>query len=200
LAQLAIFALDEYVGVPPEDRRTCANLIRRTVVEAWGVPPPQFRHLSSLEAEAIAGVGAYEQRIRAIGGLDLVILGLGRNVHVGFNEPGSADDSLGRVLDLDAASVEANRKWFGGDYAPAKGVTVGIRTILSARQILLLAFGPEKTDAVAKMVEGPPGAACPASWLQRHSQVHVFLDQPAAAGLTTNVSPLSQASGGFSDS
>jgi len=184
LARLTIFALDEYVGVPAENPRTCANLIRRTVVEAWRVPERQFHHLSSLPAEATAGVAAYEERIRAMGGLDVVVLGLGRNGHVGFNEPGSDRYSVGRVLKLDPPSVEANRNWFAGDHAPAQGVTVGISTILSARQILLLAFGPEKADAVTGMIEGAPGEKCPASWLQRHAQVQVFLDAAAAAQLS----------------
>jgi glucosamine-6-phosphate deaminase len=185
LSRLTIFALDEYVGVPAENPRTCANLIRRTVVEAWRIPERQFHHLSSLSAEATAGVAAYEERIRAMGGLDVVVLGLGRNGHVGFNEPGSARDSVGRVVMLDRPSVEANRNWFAGAYAPAQGVTVGISTILSARQILLLAFGREKAEAVTAMVEGPPGEKCPASWLQGHTQAQVFLDAAAAAQLST---------------
>jgi glucosamine-6-phosphate deaminase len=183
LRRLHIFALDEYVGVPPADPRNCANLIRRTVVDAWGIPASQFHHLISSESEARAGIADYEMEIRKLGGLDLLVLGLGRNGHIGFNEPGSALDSVGRVLDLDAASVEANRQWFGGDYAPSKGVTIGISTILSARQILLLAFGAEKATAVAAMIEGSQSATCPASWLQHHSNTHVFLDVPAASNL-----------------
>lgn len=183
LSRLHIFALDEYVGVPAADSRNCANLIRRTVVEAWGISADHFHHLISTEAEARAGIADYEQQIRKPGGLDLLVLGLGRNGHVGFNEPGSALDSVGRVLDLDAASVEANRQWFGGDYAPSTGVTIGISTVLLAREILLLAFGTEKAAAVAAMIEGPQCAECPASWLQRHANVHVYLDLPAAAKL-----------------
>ena len=194
LAHLTIFALDEYVGVPPADPRTCANLIRRSVIEPWGIPARQFHHLSSLETEAKAGIEAYERRIRTMGGLDLLILGLGRNGHVGFNEPGSTPDSVGRVLDLDPISVEANRTWFGGDYAPSRGVTVGVSTILSARQILLLAFGPEKTDAVTDMVDGVPREECPASWLQNHPQADLFLDPIAAARLSSEKERAARAS------
>ncbi len=183
LAHLQVFALDEYVGVPREEPRNCANLIRRTAVEPWGVPPDRYFNVSSLEAEALASVTAHERRIEAEGGLDVIVLGLGQNGHLGFNEPGSAEDSSARVLELETISIEANRKWFGGDYAPAKGVTVGMKTILAARRVLVLAYGAHKTAAVKAMVEGVRSPACPASLLQRHPDVTLFLDPAAAAGL-----------------
>jgi len=139
LAHLNIFALDEYVGVPPDEARNCANLIRRTAVEPWGVPVHQYFSISSLEADALASVQAHEKRINEAGGVDVIVLGLGQNGHLGFNEPGSAEDSGARVLDLDPLSVEANRKWFGGDYAPGRGATVGLKTILAARRVLSMA-------------------------------------------------------------
>src|SRR6185295_11646613 len=110
LAQLAVFALDEYVGVPLDEPRNCANLLRRSVVEAWRIPPSQFFTISSVEKDARATVREQERRIAELGGLDAIVLGLGQNGHLGFNEPGSAEDSIGRVLPLESVSVEANRK------------------------------------------------------------------------------------------
>lgn len=184
LAHLTVFALDEYVGVPLDEPRNCANLLRRTVSEAWGIPPDCFHAVSSQEHDALSSVIEHERRIAAAGGLDVLVLGLGQNGHLGFNEPGSAEDSTGRVLDLEPISVAANRKWFGGDYAPAKGVTVGMKTILAARRILILAFGAHKSAAVREMVEGPRGSHCPASFLQGHPDTRVFLDEAAAAELS----------------
>ena len=181
LRHLKVFALDEYVGVPPEDPRNCANLLRRTVVEAWGIPAANYQHFSTREAEAGRQVAEYEQRITEAGGLDVVILGLGRNGHLGFNEPGSDRDCPGGLMDLDPISVTANREWFRGDHAPSKGITVGIRTILAARAILLLAFGDGKAGAVRAMIEQTPNAACPASWLQGHPDTRAYVDEPAAA-------------------
>ena len=112
-----------------------------------------------------------------------MILGLGQNGHLGFNEPGSAENSTARVLELDAISVEANRTWFGGDYAPARGVTVGMKTILAARRILLLAYGPHKAAAAEMMIRGPRTPKCPASLLQGHPQVEIILDHAAAQRL-----------------
>ena len=183
LSHLNVFALDEYVGVPLEEPRNCANLMLRTVGQAWGIPSTQFHVVSSLQKDALACVQAHERRIQDAGGLDVLILGLGQNGHLGFNEPGSVEDSVGRLLDLEPVSVEANRLWFGGDYAPNQGVTVGLKTILAARHILILAFGPHKKAAVVGMVEGPRGPHSPASFLQGRPAVHAFLDEAAAAGL-----------------
>lgn len=138
--------------------------------------------LRSEEPGAEAAVIAHEERIVSGGGLDAIILGLGRNGHLGFNEPGSEETSTARVLDLDAISIRANGEWFGGAYAPAHGATVGLSTILSARRVMLLAFGAAKADAVRAMRSGPRSTACPASFLQGHPDVHIFLDE-AAAGL-----------------
>jgi glucosamine-6-phosphate deaminase len=184
LSHLDVFALDEYVGVPLEEPRNCANLLRRSVAETWRIPPVQFHVVSSLEKDALASVREHEQRIAEVGGLDVIVLGLGQNGHLGFNEPGSAEDSVGRMLELEPVSIEANRKWFGGDFAPAKGVTVGLKTILAARHVLIMAYGSHKTAAVKAMIEGPRGAHCPASLLQGHPETMVFVDQAAAAGLS----------------
>ncbi len=185
LSHLNVFVLDEYVGVPFDEPRNCANLLRQKVAEAWNIPPTQFFTISSLEAQALTSVQMHERRVAQAGGLDLIVLGLGQNGHLGFNEPGSAEDSGARVLDLESISVAANRKWFGGDYAPSKGVSAGLRTILAARHVLLMAYGPHKTAAVKAMVEGPRCERCSASFLQGHPDARVFLDEAAAAGLKT---------------
>jgi len=183
LSHLNVFALDEYVGVPLDEPRNCANLMRRCVQQAWGIPSTQFHTVSSQEADALASVQEHERKIDKAGGLDVIILGLGQNGHLGFNEPGSAEDSRGRLLDLEMISIEANRQWFGGDYAPAKGVTVGLKTILAARHVLIMAYGSHKMAPVKAMVEGPRGPQCPASLLQGHPDTRVFLDDAAAANL-----------------
>lgn len=182
LAHLNIFALDEYVGVPADEPRNCANLIRRTAVQPWGVPESRYFTVSSDAAHARASIETHEQRIQAAGGLDVLVLGLGQNGHLGFNEPGSAGDSAARVLALEPVSVAANRLWFGGDYAPAHGATVGLRTILAARRILILAYGAHKRAAVSAMLKGPRTPACPASLLQDHPETTLFLDEAAAGG------------------
>ena len=182
LSHLNVFALDEYVGVPLAEPRNCANLLRRSVSEAWGIQ--QFFTVSSLESDALGSVREHEQRIAKSGGLDVIVLGLGQNGHLGFNEPGSAEDSPGRLVHLDAVSIAANRKWFGDGYAPSLGVSVGLKTILGARRILLMAYGSHKVTPVKAMVEGPRTDQCPASFLQGHPNARVFLENAATAGLS----------------
>ena len=97
--------------------------------------------------------------IRLAGGLDVLVLGLGKNAHIGFNEPGSDADSIGRVLPLTPTSIDANREWFGDEHAPDMGVTTGMKTLLEAKTILLLAFGAAKSTAVEAMLDGPPTPA-----------------------------------------
>jgi len=184
LSHLNVFALDEYVGVPLEEPRNCANLLKRSVGVAWGIPSAQFHVVSSIEQDALASVREHERRITEAGGLDVIVLGLGQNGHLGFNEPGSAEDSGGRLLALETISIEANRSWFGGDYAPSKGVTVGMRTILSAKKVLIMAYGAHKIGAVTAMVEGERSDGCPASLLQGHEDTWVFVEQVAASKLS----------------
>jgi glucosamine-6-phosphate deaminase len=183
MKRLKIFMLDEYLGVPMAEERNCGNLLRRSVVEPWGIPTDNYFRVTSVPSDALESVRLHERRIQDAGGLDVIILGLGQNGHLGFNEPGSAEESLGRLVDLQPISIEANRKWFDGDYAPNQGVTVGLRTILGARHVLVLAYGPHKAKAVAAMVEGPRSSECPASFLQGHPDANLFLDMDAAAGL-----------------
>src|SRR5262245_10154313 len=114
VGHLHVFALDEYVGVPPEDSRTCANLLRRAVAEAWGIPADRFHALSSRPDDALAGIRVHEERLTGLGGIDVLVLGLGVNGHLGFNEPGSAPDSPGRVVPLQPVSIAANARWFRG--------------------------------------------------------------------------------------
>jgi glucosamine-6-phosphate deaminase len=184
LSHLNVYALDEYVGVPLAEPRNCANLLRRSVSEAWGIPSPQFFTITSLERDALESVRQHEQRIAELGDLDVIVLGLGQNGHLGFNEPGSAEDSSGRLVHLDPISVEANRKWFGADYAPSLGVTVGLKTILGTRHKIIMAYGSNKVAAVEAMIEGPRTAGCPASFLQNHPDARVFLDSASSVTLS----------------
>jgi glucosamine-6-phosphate deaminase len=183
VSRLTVFTLDEYLGVPVEHPGTCANLLRREVADAWCVPAERFHWLSSRAEEAPAGIAEHERKLAAAGGIDAVVLGLGKNGHLGFNEPGSPMDAPGRVLGLTPTSVAANAEWFGGAYVPAHGVTLGLGTLLAARRVLLVAFGPAKAEAVYGTVVATPNEACPGSWLQGHLEAHLFLDDAAAARL-----------------
>ncbi|MDV3220529.1 glucosamine-6-phosphate deaminase [Intrasporangium sp.] len=180
-------ALDEYVGLPQGHPQSYRSILVREVGERLGVPPDRLEvpdgsgdTLEELETAA----AAFERRIAALGGIDLQILGIGANGHLGFNEPGSALASRTRVKRLSDRTREDNARFFSGfDAVPTHSVTQGLGTILEARTLLLLATGEAKARAVAAAVEGPLTSSCPASVLQWHPDVVVVLDEAAAAGL-----------------
>lgn len=179
-SRAAFAVLDEYAGLAPGDRRSLTAWLRKELLDPIGVAPSSLLAFDSQGAADREGA-RMEAAIAARGSIDLAIVGLGPNGHLGFNEPGSTADSAARLLDLDTTSIEANRAWFGGDYAPRQGATVGLRTILGSRRVLLLAFGAAKANAVRAMINGPGATSCPASFLQSHPDAHVFLDEAAAA-------------------
>lgn len=121
--------------------------------------------------------------IKGAGGIDLRVLGIGRNGHIGFNEPGARFDSRTRVVRLAESTRRVNAEDFEGDRAPEKAITVGMGTILESKKILMLASGENKAAAVAEAVEGPITDDVPASVLQRHPNVTLLLDQEAASRL-----------------
>lgn len=123
LSYLNDFALDEYVGVPMEEPRNCANLIRRNMIEPRGNPEAQYHPVRSLEAEAGRSIRQREMIIRLAGGLDVLVLD--KNKNIGFNEPGSDADLIDRVLPLAPTSIDANREWFGDEHAPDMGLQPG---------------------------------------------------------------------------
>jgi len=127
----------------------------------------------------------YEGAIRAAGNIDLQVLGIGRDGHIGFNEPTSSLASRTRIKTLTAQTRRDNAKFFDSEAnVPHHVITMGIGTIMESRQIMLLAFGEQKAHAVAHAVEGPVTAMCPASVLQLHPVVKIFLDEAAASRLT----------------
>jgi glucosamine-6-phosphate deaminase len=125
----------------------------------------------------------YEREIRAAGGVDLCVLGIGRNGHIGFNEPGAPFDSRTRVVRLAETTRRVNATDFEGERAPERAISVGMRTICDSREVLLLASGANKAGAVAAAVCGEVSEAVPASALRRHPNVVFLLDRDAASAL-----------------
>lgn len=178
------FALDEYVGIAPEHPESYASVIRREVVEPLGLDPALV-HVPDGDPERIAVSGEeYERAIEAAGGVDLQILGIGTDGHLGFNEPGSSFASRTRVKTLTAQTRRDNARFFPSlDDVPRHCITQGLGTILRARHLVLLAFGAGKAAAVAGAVEGPLTASLPASAIQLHPHATVVVDEAAASQL-----------------
>lgn len=184
LSRVRGFALDEYLGLPPDHPESYAAVIAREVVEPLGLDPALVR-VPGDDGGVVETAGArYEEAIRATGGVDLQILGIGRTGHIGFNEPGSSLASRTRVKTLTDATRVDNARFFDTiDDVPRHCLTQGLGTILDARELVLLAFGEAKAEAVAGAVEGPVSASLPGSVIQLHPEVTVLVDEAAASRL-----------------
>lgn len=184
LRRVRAFALDEYVGLDPAHPESYRSVIQREVVEPLGLDPARV-HVPDGALDRIAESGeAYEAAIDAAGGVDLQLLGIGTDGHIGFNEPGSSFASRTRVKTLTAQTRHDNARFFASvDDVPRHCITQGLGTILRARHLVLLAFGEGKAAAVAGAVEGPLTASLPASAIQLHPRTTVVVDEPAASQL-----------------
>ena len=182
-AGVRCFLLDEYVGLPPGHPETYRETIFRELTDALGIAREQ---VAGPDAADPRHAGArYEEAIRAAGGIDLQVLGIGSDGHLAFNEPGSSLASATRIKTLTDRTRSDNARFFGSvDAVPRHVLTQGLGTILRAGHLMLLASGERKAAAVAAAVEGPLSASCPASVLQLHPHATVLLDDAAASGLS----------------
>lgn len=184
LGEMRSFNLDEYVGLAPSHPQSYHAYMQRHLIGPAGLDPERLRLPRGDAADPEAEAARYEAEIAAAGGIELQLLGIGANGHIGFNEPSSSLASPCRVKTLTRATRAANARFFGpGEEVPRFAITMGIATILRSRHALLLAVGAAKAEAVAAMVEGPLSARCPASALQMHPRATVVLDPEAAARL-----------------
>lgn len=185
ISRLRCFALDEYVGLSPDHPASYHSTIRNTVVVPLGLDPDLVAVPPGSFDNVLRAGDDYEARIERAGGVDIQILGLGSNGHIGFNEPGSSLASLTRVKTLTEQTRVDNARFFDSlEDVPTHCVTQGIGTILRAKRIFLFAFGATKSEALARAVEGPVSSACPGSAIQLHPRVTVLADQEAASGLS----------------
>jgi glucosamine-6-phosphate deaminase len=181
VSQIQGFALDEYVGIEKTHPESYYSIINKHVTIPLGLNP-ELVHTPNGDLSTIETAGIeYDAAIKAAGGVDLQILGIGTDGHIGFNEPGSSLVSRTRIKTLTAQTREDNARFFASiDEVPKHCITQGIGTILEARHLLLLAFGENKAEAVAQSLEGGISSFWPASALQLHAHVSVFVDNSAA--------------------
>ena len=178
-AQTMSFNLDEYIGLPKGHEASFGAYMQRHLFDHVDLQAGRGM-LPIVEGDIDTACRNYEAVIARAGGIDLQVLGIGRNGHIGFNEPGSAFDSRTRAVALTPSTREANKGDFPqGESVPPSAVTMGIGTILDAREILLVAIGASKADALRAAFEAAPSPECPASALQGHARVLVFCDEAA---------------------
>ena len=184
-SQVRTFNLDEYLDLSADHPRSYRRFMREHLFDGVNVPAERI-HFPPAEGDDLdQRCRAYEDQIRAAGGIDIQLLGIGRNGHIGFNEPTSSLRSRTGVRTLTQRTVEDNARFFEpGEPQPTMAATMGIGTILDARQILLQATGDVKAEAIRATVEGPVSSFFPASALQLHEEVTAFIDPDASRLLT----------------
>jgi glucosamine-6-phosphate deaminase len=184
-AQVRTFNLDEFLGLPARDPHSYRSFMRRHLFAHVNLPPRNIQFLNGSTRDVDRECVRYERAIRRAGGLDLQILGLGANGHIGFNEPGDALNAHTHRTRLRAATRQANAPLFNGrlNTVPREALSMGMATILYSRRIVLLATGAEKARCVERMLRGPVTPRLPASFLQLHRGAEVWLDRAAASRL-----------------
>lgn len=186
------FNLDEYFPMNPQALQSYVRYMNENLFDHIDIPRQNIHVPDGTLAkkDVPAYCAAYDQKIADHGGLDLLILGIGKTGHIGFNEPGSGLNSPTRLISLDSLTIlDAASDFFGEENVPKNAITMGVKTIMQAKRIFLMAWGEGKGKIIQKAVETPENDNIPATYLQRHSNATIILDEAAASGLTRMKTP-----------
>jgi len=183
-ARVTTFNLDEFVGLHADHAQSFRRWTRENLFAHVDFDATRT-HFPDVDARDLAAASrAYEDAIRAAGGIDLQILGIGRNGHIGFNEPGSARDSCTRAVELHPWTREDAAAAFGAlELVPQRAVTMGVATILAARRLRVIALGVKKAGIVRETLRARQDSSLPSTWLRDHGDVRLYLDREAASAL-----------------
>ena len=174
--------LDEYKGLPRTNDQSYYYFMHQHLFDRVNIDPERTNVPNGMEPDAEKECGRYEELIRSLGGVDLQLLGLGHNGHIGFNEPGEAFEKETHCVDLTESTIEANKRFFASaDDVPKQAYTMGIKTIMQAKKILIVVNGENKADIVERSFFGPVTPEVPASILQLHNDVTLVGDEAALA-------------------
>ena len=172
--------LDEYKGLPRTNDQSYYYFMHQHLFDRVNIDPERTNVPNGMEPDAEKECGRYEELIRSLGGVDLQLLGLGHNGHIGFNEPGEAFEKETHCVDLTESTIEANKRFFASaDDVPKQAYTMGIKTIMQAKKILIVVNGENKADIVERAFFGPVTPEVPASILQLHNDVTLVGDEAA---------------------
>ncbi len=178
------FNLDEYAGIEASHDQSYRYFMNDKLFNNINIKKENTRVLNGVAEDLAAECAAYEGRIKEAGGVDLQLLGIGSNGHIAFNEPGSPKDSKTRVVDLKESTIQDNARFFASaDEVPRQALSMGMASIMDAKEIVLIANKESKADAIAKSLEGPVTEDVPASLLQEHPNVTIIVDKAAASKL-----------------
>jgi glucosamine-6-phosphate deaminase len=186
-SKVTTFNLDEYLGLAPSHDQSYHYFMRESLFEHINVDPRNSYIPDGMTHDVDAFCDWYEAQMERVGGIDLQVLGIGSNGHIAFNEPGSSLGSRTRIKTLTDRTVRDNARFFSTlEEVPRYALTMGVGTIMDARELLLLATGEAKADAIKAAVEGPITAMVPASIIQMHRRAYVIIDEAAASKLSSH--------------
>jgi glucosamine-6-phosphate deaminase len=185
LSRATTFNLDEFLGIPSDHPGSFRSFMNAHFFGRVNLSPGRIHFLNGAATDTEKECERYEREIAAAGGIDVQVLGVGTNGHIGFNEPAAALQARTHRVTLEPETRRANASLFGGDPAavPAEALSVGLATILQARRIVLIATGAAKASIVERLLHGPITTEVPGSFLQLHPDVEIVMDAAAAADL-----------------
>jgi len=183
-ADIKAFNLDEYYGLPKENPQSYHYYMMKNLFDFVNIKKENINIPNGMAESIEKECEEYEKKIQEVGGIDLQVLGIGRNGHIGFNEPDLKFEAETHFVELDEDTIKANSRFFHSiEEVPIKAISMGIKTIMQARKIILLAFGKEKGEVIYKAIKGEITPEIPASILQLHPNVTVIVDKETASFL-----------------
>jgi glucosamine-6-phosphate isomerase len=181
-------ALDEWMGIAPDNEGSCQYFLRRHLFDHLDIPQNNIHFFNALSSDAWNECKKMNEVIQQKGGIDLMIVGIGMNGHVGFNEPGQSFQQYAHVVDLDETSKTVGQKYFRESTPLSKGLTLGLLHMLEANEVLLIASGVKKAEIIKKTIEEEISPRIPATSIRNHTNGYVMLDEDAASLLSVRQS------------
>lgn len=175
------YNLDEYCNLPKSDKNSYYTFMHEQLFNGLDILEENVHFLNGNAEDCEAECKRYDDEINNAGGIDIQLLGIGNNAHIGFNEPADEFTNGSFKVQLTESTINANKIYFDENPMPTHALTMGVKQIMSAKKIILIATGPKKAEAIKNMVEGPVTAQVPASILQEHQDAVIFLDEAAAS-------------------
>lgn len=186
ISETTFIGLDEWVGVPPENEGSCHYFLYNTIFNPLILQAGQIHVFNSMAEDLNAECETMDAVIEHNGGIDLMIVGIGMNGHIGFNEPGVAFNNLSHVIELDKTTIEVGQKYFPAATTLSKGITIGLQHLMNAKQVLLIANGEKKASIIKKTIEEEVSNQIPATIMQTHINGMIMIDAAAASQLSKN--------------
>lgn len=183
-SQCTFIGLDEWVGIPPENEGSCHYFLKKYLFDPLKIAPAQVHLFDAMSGNLNEQCMIMNNVIASAGGIDCMVVGIGMNGHIGFNEPGVSFDRSAHVVSLDENTRSVGQKYFHEPTLLHKGITLGLQQLLASRKAILIANGIKKASIIKQAVEGKIDASVPASIMQRHPQGWIMLDQDAASLLS----------------